>query len=129
MRTRFTSSTEARARGTAAALALLFVAFVSCDDEPTPVAGQQCRPNQFRACDHECGRGVEQCVEPGLWNGCVCVVLDAGFTGDARAERDASSATDASDASDDRDGDAPAEAGDASEPADGGDSASDGEPE
>jgi hypothetical protein len=91
-----------------------------CKDDPTPVVETECRPNQFRRCDAECGRGVEQCVEPGVWNGCACTVLDAAIP-DARRDRDASDggATDApldtgaGEAGDGADGTGDAEAGDA----------------
>jgi len=105
MQTRFTSSIDPRRCTTIFALLAAF-AVPNCKDEPTPVVEAECRPHQFRRCDAECGRGVEQCVEPGVWNGCACTVLDAAIP-DARPIRDASDG-----------GDAPSETG-----ADGGDSA------
>lgn len=128
MRTRSTSSIEGRWRAPVVTLSLLFAVFAGCDDDPTPVVAGECRPNQFRLCDAECGRGVEQCVDPGRWNGCLCTVLDAGYVFDARPDRDANDAADAGDASEGSAADSPAESGEASDPAEGGDSASDAEP-
>jgi hypothetical protein len=97
MQTRSTSSTDARRR---AAIMLLLAAVLAalphCKDGPTPVALTECRPNAFRSCDAECGRGVQQCLEPGVWSACACVLLDAGRP-DSRTVRDASEgdATDA----------------------------------
>jgi hypothetical protein len=103
MRTRSMSLTEACRRTAIFALCFCFAVIPSCKDDPTPLVETECRPNQFRLCDAECGRGVEQCVEPGIWNGCACTVLDAAIP-DARRERDASDGGAA---------DAPPETGDA----------------
>jgi hypothetical protein len=101
MQTRSTSSIDARRCTTIVALLLAF-AVQSCKDEPTRVVETDCRPNQFRLCDAECGRGVEQCVEPGIWGGCTCAVLDAAIP-DARSIGDASDgSTDASPEAGDR---------------------------
>jgi hypothetical protein len=47
--------------------------------------------NAFRACETDACRGVEQCVEPGLWGECECVVTDASY-----AETSADGSEDAS---------------------------------
>lgn len=110
------SSTEAQRRALIVTLSLVFAVLSGCDDSATPVALTECRPNQFRRCEAECGRGVEQCVEPGRWNGCACAVLDAGFVSDARKDRDTSDARDGEPA------DAPIDGGEGSPPSEGGDS-------
>jgi hypothetical protein len=107
MQTRSTSSIDARRCTTIFALLLAF-AVQNCKDEPTRVVETDCRPNQFRLCDAECGRGVEQCIEPGVWGGCTCAVLDAAIP-DARSIGDASDGAT----------DAPPEAGDGGDAADG----------
>jgi hypothetical protein len=119
MQTRSTSWSKARTRTTILAFYVGVVLIDGCKDEPTPPVQTDCRPNQFRECEAECGRGVEQCVEPGLWNGCVCVVLDASLP-DRRPGPEAGGATDASGDSGDR------EAGDATgDAAEGGSDAAD----
>lgn len=122
MQTRSTSWSKARTRTTILAFYVGVVLIDGCKDEPTPPVQTECRPNQFRECEAECGRGVEQCVEPGLWNGCVCVVLDASLP-DRRPGPDANEAGGATDASADS-GDR--EAGDATgDAAEGGSDAAD----
>jgi hypothetical protein len=98
MRTRSTSSIEVLRRAAIAVSATVLLVFVGCERELLPVEEPTCRVNQFRRCDHECGRGVEQCIEPGVWTACACTVLDAGSRPDARPVRDAADAGDANDA-------------------------------
>ena len=55
----------------------------SCSSEKAPAEFKpECAINQFRACEPsetDACRGVQQCVEPGLWSVCSCVVLDGSF--------------------------------------------------
>jgi hypothetical protein len=89
----------------------LLLASACSSEEPAP-AKPACALNAFRACESEECSGVQQCLEPGFWGSCECVVTDASFP-DAPADAatdaviDAATDTDA-DASD---GAADAEAG------------------
>ena len=73
-----------RRSGSNSALALALMAACSTSESEDSTS---CTPNQFRACDADCGtgRGVQQCVEVGedtgrwAWSDCACVVLDGGF--------------------------------------------------
>jgi hypothetical protein len=52
----------------------------SCSNEQAaPKFEPECTVNQFRACQTDACRGAQQCVEPGLWSACSCVVLDASY--------------------------------------------------
>lgn len=58
-------------------------------------ARHECAAPSFRACAHECGRGVSECVAPGAWGPCECTVVDSGFhEPDASASIDSGSITD-----------------------------------
>jgi hypothetical protein len=74
-------------RNVAGALALLgFVLFAACTAEHSTAAPtEECRPFQFRACQTDACRGVEQCLDPGYWSQCDCVIVDASY-GDAPAD-------------------------------------------
>jgi hypothetical protein len=82
----------------------------ACASEHEPaLTKRECVPNQFRACHADVCKGVEQCVDPGYWSGCDCVVGDAGFA-ESGLDADADAPDDvAGDAGDDADA---AEAGD-----------------
>jgi hypothetical protein len=75
-------------------LGLVTLVFSACEREVTQVPAPVCHVNQFRLCPADCGRAVEQCIEPGPhWGPCSCVVLDASYSVDAAV-------TDAADGSD-----------------------------
>ncbi len=96
------SSTSERCAKLLALLGLASLFFSACEEDVTNVPEPICHVNQFRLCPADCGRAVEQCIEPGPhWGPCSCVVLDASYSVDSAAP-DASDAADA-DASDTKD--------------------------
>jgi hypothetical protein len=101
---------------------LVFALLSACEEgTPTVLVEPICQLNQFRRCEADCGRGVEQCIEPGpRWSDCACTVLDgappvgdaAGLdsggqdASDAEADADGADAHDATEAADARDAEA-----------------------
>ena len=78
--------------------ALLAVVGACSSETPTeqPLA---CQPLQFRACETDACRGVQQCAQDGTGFGaCACTVLDAGITPkDAATDGAVDAATDGAD--------------------------------
>ena len=64
----------------AAGLALGVV--LGCGHSDSEQTQPECIPVQFRGCEAECGRGVQQCFDTEgtpHWGACACVVLDASL--------------------------------------------------
>ncbi|MBK7580851.1 MAG: hypothetical protein IPI67_11655 [Myxococcales bacterium] len=95
------------------------VACVACTAEPAATAEPECTPNQFRACETDACRGVQQCVDPGRWSHCFCTVLDASYAEASDGTTETGPALDAGDAdasvNADATADAAADAGGASD--------------
>ena len=90
----------------------------ACESEHQPALSKhECTTNHFRACDGGGCRGVQQCVDPGFWSECDCVVGDASYADNGSdavdgggEEADDAQSEDAADA--DLDANSDAEAGD-----------------
>jgi hypothetical protein len=114
-----------------ARLLLLVVCLAAACSETAAEPEPACAANQFRACETDACRGVQQCNAEGSgYSACSCTILDGGYPpSDAAADADANDApsSDAGDAdageaeAGDAGDSAAAEAGDAATDADSGD--------
>ena len=67
----------------------------ACSTSAPPRPATECRQFQFRACKDPCGRGVQECLAPGRWGPCSCVVGDASYSSDVAEQPDAGNDGDA----------------------------------